>query len=61
MVGAQMRYAVHARDGTQLNMLGVSTAAWRLAPGDRFIGWSPELRAKNLPRVVDNPRFLILP
>ena len=30
-------------------------------PRDRFIGWPPELREKNLPLVVDNPRFLILP
>ena len=61
LVGARMRYAVHARDGTLPAMLGFSTAAWRLAPRDRFIGWSPELRERNLPRVVDNPRFPILP
>ena len=42
-------------------MLGFSTAAWKLAPRDNFIGWTPELREKNLPLVVDNPRFLILP
>ena len=61
LFGAQMRYAVHAWDGTPLAMLGFSTAAWTLAPRDRFIGWSPPLREKNLPRVIDNPRFLILP
>ena len=61
LVGAQMRYAVHASDGTPLAMLGFSTAAWTLAPRDRFIGWSRRLREKNLPLVVDNPRFLILP
>ena len=42
-------------------MLGFSTAAWTLAPRDRFIGWTPRARKKNLPLVVDNPRFLILP
>ena len=42
-------------------MLGFSTAAWKLAPRDKFIGWTPQLREKNLPLVVDNPRFLILP
>ena len=31
------------------------------APRDRFIGWTPQLREKNLLLVVDNPRFLILP
>ena len=57
----QMRYAVHDRNGWPLAMLGFSTAAWKLAPRDNFIGWTPELREKNLPLVVDNPRFLILP
>ena len=61
LVGAQMRYAVHASDGTPLAMLGFSTAAWTLAARDRFIGWSRRQREKNLPLVVDNPRFLILP
>ena len=61
LVGAQMRYAVHDRDGSPLAMLGFSTAAWTLAPRDRYIGWTPPLREKNLHLVVDNPRFLILP
>ncbi len=61
LVGAQMRYAVHDRNGWPLAMLGFSTAAWKLAPRDNFIGWTPEKREKNLPLVVDNPRFLILP
>lgn len=61
LVGAQMRYAVLDRNGWPLAMLGFSTAAWKLAPRDNFIGWTPELREKNLPLVVDNPRFLILP
>ena len=61
LVGAQMRYAVHDRNGCPLVMLGFSTAAWKLAPRDNFIGWTPQLREKNLALVVDNPRFLILP
>jgi len=61
LVGAQMRYAVHDKNGDPLALLGFSTAAWKLAPRDHFIGWTPEKREKNLPRVVDNPRFLILP
>ena len=61
LVGAQMSCAVHDRDGWPLAMLGFSTAEWKLAPRDSFIGWSPEMREKNLPLVVDNPRFLILP
>ena len=61
LVGAQMRYAVHDRNGWPIAMLGFSTAAWKLAPRDNFIGWTRQLREKNLPFVVDNPRFLILP
>ena len=61
LVGPQMHYAVHDRKGWPLATLGFSTAAWKLAPRDRFIGWAPELREKNLPLVVDNPRFLTLP
>ena len=61
LVGAQMRYAVHDHNGWPLAMLGFSTVAWKLARRDNFIGWTFELREKNLPLVVDNPRFLILP
>ena len=60
-VGAQMRYAVHDRNGWPVAMLGFSTAAWKLAPRDNFIGWTPQKRETNLPLVVDNPRFPILP
>ena len=61
LVGAQMRYTVHDRHGGLLALLGFSTAARKLAPRDRFIGWTPTLREKNLPKVIDNARFLILP
>ena len=56
-----MHYAVHDRNGWSLAMLGFSTAARKLAPRDRSIGWTPQLREKNLLLVIDNPRFLILP
>ena len=49
LVGAQMRYAVHDCNASPLAMLGFSTAAWKTAPRDRFIGWTPRLREKNLP------------
>ena len=42
LVGAQMRYAVHDRNGWPVAMLGFSTAAWKLAPRDNFIGWTPD-------------------
>ena len=61
LVGPQLRYGVHDRDGTALALLGFSTAAWKTAPRDRFIGWSHPQRENNLPLLVDNSRFLILP
>ena len=56
-----MRYAIHDRNGWPLAMLGFSTAAWKLAPCDTFIGWTPQFRENDLALMVDNPRFLILP
>ncbi len=41
-------------------MLGFSIGVWKLAPRNRYIGWTPQPREKNLPLVVDNPRFFIL-
>ena len=61
LLGTQMRYAVRDRNGWPTAMLGFSTAAWKLALRDNLVGWTPEMHEKNLPLVVDNPRFLIVP
>lgn len=61
LIGAQMRYTVQDREGRPLAMLGFSAAAWKTAPRDDFIGWSPEVRERNLQRVIDNSRYLIMP
>ena len=58
--GAQIRYLVHAGPHL-LAALGFGAAAWKVAPRDRFIGWKPEDREKNLHIIVNNARFLILP
>jgi len=62
-VGAQLRYLVRCeRTGEQvLACLQWSSAAWKMAVRDRWIGWSAEERARNLPYIVNNSRFLILP
>ena len=62
-VGAQLRYLVHSeRSGDQvLACLQWSSAAWTMAARDRWIGWSAQERARNLPYIVNNSRFLILP
>lgn len=59
--GSQLRYFVHSRDGKLLACLQFSSAAWRLAPRDRCIGWNNTARVANLPEVVQHSRFLILP
>jgi hypothetical protein len=38
-----------------------TSAAWKMAPRDRWIGWSDSARRANLPLLVNNGRFLILP
>ena len=58
--GAQLRYFACAK-GRIFALLGFSAAAWKTAPRDRFIGWTPEQRKSKLHLVVDNSRFLILP
>lgn len=62
-VGATLRYLVRAAPCPDrvLACLGWSSAAWRLAVRDRWIGWSDAQRRQNLPYVVNNSRFLLLP
>jgi len=60
MGGAQMRFFVRAAE-KPVALLGFSAAAWRVAPRDAFIGWTEPQRKRQLHRVVDNSRFLLLP
>jgi hypothetical protein len=58
--GAQLRYFVYS-DGSIIALLGFGAAAWKVAPRDQFIGWSPQQREQKLHLIVNNARFLILP
>jgi hypothetical protein len=58
--GSQMRYNVFAGERL-VALLSFGASAWKLAGRDRFIGWQEPERQKNLPLVVNNARFLILP
>lgn len=62
-VGANLRYLVRSEKCPQrvLACLLWSSPAWRMALRDRWIGWSDELRQRNLQLIVNNARFLILP
>jgi len=57
--GAQLRYLVRAGKASRpvLGCLLFTSAARRMAPRDRWIGWSDETRRHGLPKVVNNTVF----
>jgi Druantia protein DruA len=60
--GAQLRYFIKA--GATHDILGCfqfSSPAWKMAPRDRWIGWSDEQRKVKLQKIINNSRFLIFP
>jgi hypothetical protein len=61
--GAQLRYFVRSRSLSNriVACLLFTSAALKIAPRDHWIGWSDPARKCNLPRIVNNSRFLILP
>lgn len=60
-VGQNLQYVVAERQGRRLACLVFGAAAWKCADRDRFIGWSAEQRQRNLARIANNTRFLVLP
>jgi hypothetical protein len=61
-VGPHRGYFILSQRGQRLGCLLFSaSAAWALAPRDRWIGWDHEHRKKLLPLVLSNDRFLIFP
>ena len=59
-VGEHLKYVVYAGD-RPIACSAWSSAPRHLGPRDRFIGWPPEQRRKNLHLIAYNTRFLILP
>ncbi|MGI8741818.1 MAG: Druantia anti-phage system protein DruA, partial [Bryobacteraceae bacterium] len=61
--GAQLRYFVRSPQPPRpvLACFLFTSAAWKMAPRDTCIGWNQTARQTNLPLVVNNSRFLILP
>lgn len=60
VVGEHLKYLVWAR-GVPVACLAFSSAPRHLGCRDRFLGWSPEARRKNLHLLAYNTRFLVLP
>jgi hypothetical protein len=44
-----------------LGCLQFSSPAWRMSPRDKWITWNDEQRKRNLQKIVNNSRFLLLP
>jgi hypothetical protein len=59
-VGEHLKYLVYAQ-GRPVACLAWSSAPRHLGPRDRFIGWPPEARRRNIHLLAYNTRFLILP
>lgn len=61
--GAHLRYLITVARPARavVGAFQVSSAAWRLAARDRWIGWDDATRAQRLQLVVNNSRFLVLP
>jgi len=59
-VGEHLKYLVSAK-GAPVACLVWSSAPRHIGCRDRFIGWSPETRRKNIRLIAYNLRFLVLP
>jgi hypothetical protein len=61
--GARVQYLVSIAQprATVVGGLQFSSAAWRMRARDAWIGWDEATRARHLPHVVNNSRFLLLP
>lgn len=59
-VGEHLKYLVYAQD-RPIACLAWSSAPRHLGCRDRFIGWSPQARRRNLHLLAYNSRYLLLP
>jgi hypothetical protein len=60
-VGENIGYLVRESQGRELACVLFGAAAWKAASRDEWIGWSAPQRARALPFIANNSRFLILP
>jgi len=61
--GAHLRYLIYAElpQRSVVACVQFSSAAWRIAVRDEWIGWEEDSRVRNLQHIVNNSRFLVLP
>lgn len=59
-VGQNMKYLILGRNNCFLGCLLFGAAAWKIESRDQWIGWSADVRERNLGLICNNTRFLIL-
>lgn len=59
-IGEHLKYMIFSH-GRPIACMGWSSAVRHLASRDKFIGWTAEVRKKNLHLIAYNSRYLILP
>jgi len=59
-VGEQLKYLIRAGD-RPVGCMAWGSGPWHMGARDRFIGWTPRVRRRNLHLLAYNTRFLILP
>lgn len=59
-VGEHLKYIAFSNH-RPIACLAWSSAPWYIGARDRFIGWSPKTRQRNLHLIINNTRFLVLP
>jgi hypothetical protein len=59
-VGEQLKFMVFAGE-RPVALFAWSSAARHLSPRDRYLGWSPAVRQRNMRFLAYNTRYLILP
>ena len=60
-VGEHLQYLIRDCRGRDLACVLFGSAAWKASDRDRWIGWSADIRRRNLNFMTNNTRFLILP
>jgi hypothetical protein len=60
-VGENIRYLVRDRACRPVACALFGSAAWKCADRDAYVGWDRLTRERNLERLTNNTRFLILP
>lgn len=60
LVGEHLKQLVFIEEQV-VGCLGWASAAWKIAPRDRFVGWTQAVKRERLHLVANNVRFLIVP